>query len=457
MPRLIDFASLDLRGAFDFAIMIEEDAQNRYAELARRLGDDAGGAGDVFRQMVSMEGTHRRVLVERRAALFAGEPPLVEISVADEAVEGPAVDDDLPSSAADALAVAIAAERRAEVFYATVAPAAKDPEVRRFLEGLGREETAHAALLERSLAALGGPGRGAAPPPRPPVTGAGRELFPDRDALRDALPRFDAATRVVAASVVVDGLAEAEVAAALGVSRRTVSRKLAGFLAVARRGAAVLATAAALSGSASADVRPLASAARHAPAASLAEGADDGRLAPRDELAGRVLAQVARRMKRHDPVLHGRVAATIVAEAKEARLDPLLVLALIHVESSFDPVAVSGAGAVGLMQLLEPTMRRELERSKLPPADGRDPVANVRAGVRYLRRLVDAFGDTNVALMAYNAGPNRIRRFLRDGGIPERFHVYPQRIRRELDRLRASTGAEQPLVARADAPTRPRS
>jgi soluble lytic murein transglycosylase-like protein len=112
------------------------------------------------------------------------------------------------------------------------------------------------------------------------------------------------------------------------------------------------------------------------------------------------------------------------------------------------------------MQLLEPTMQSELKRWKLPPSDPRDPVANVQAGVRYLRRLVDAFGDMNVALMAYNAGPNRIRGHLRAGEIPERFHVYPQRVNRELGRLRVALGgrpSSTSVLATADGPPRPRS
>jgi soluble lytic murein transglycosylase-like protein len=64
----------------------------------------------------------------------------------------------------------------------------------------------------------------------------------------------------------------------------------------------------------------------------------------------------------------------------------------------------------------------------------------VRAGVRYLRRLVRAFGDTDVALMAYNAGPNRILAYWRAGEIPERFHVYPRRIQGEMERLRVVSG-----------------
>ncbi len=143
------------------------------------------------------------------------------------------------------------------------------------------------------------------------------------------------------------------------------------------------------------------------------------------------------------------LARTIVGEAEAARIDPLLVLALIQVESSFDPAALSSRGARGLMQLREPTFRRELERHRLAADDPHDPVANVRAGVRYFRRLLDAFGREEVALMAYNAGPNRILGYLREGEIPQRFHAYPRRVKGELRRLRRSM-ASTPLATAAD-------
>ncbi len=147
-------------------------------------------------------------------------------------------------------------------------------------------------------------------------------------------------------------------------------------------------------------------------------------------------AVVRARMPEYDTLLHRKLAKAIHEEAREARLDPLLILALIHVESSFDPEAVSYAGATGLMQLRERTLLREIERAGLSPADLDDPVANVRAGIRYLRRLVRAFGSTDLALMAYNAGPNRILSYYRAGEIPDRFHAYPRRIRSERERLR---------------------
>ena len=156
MPPLIDFAHLDLRAAFDFAIMIEEDAQNRYRQLARLLGDDPGGAGDVFRMMVVNEGKHRTELEERRRALFSAEPTRIEISVADDGlVEGPEVDDDdLPTTAREALELTLAAEKRAYEFYRQALAHLHDERVRAFFEELMAEEAEHQALLARKIAEL---------------------------------------------------------------------------------------------------------------------------------------------------------------------------------------------------------------------------------------------------------------------------------------------------------------
>lgn len=193
------------------------------------------------------------------------------------------------------------------------------------------------------------------------------------------------------------------------------------------------------------------------PASLGAAGAAPGHAPPAPEpgpagFVERVDARIAARIPQLDPFGRRVLARTIVAEAETARIDPLLVLALIEVESSFDPSALSVRGARGLMQLREPTMRRELERHGLALEDPHDPVANVRAGVRYFRRLLDAFGREEVALMAYNAGPNRILGYLREGEIPQRFHGYPRRVKTELRRLRHSMG---PLTATVVAEARP--
>ena len=94
--------------------------------------------------------------------------------------------------------------------------------------------------------------------------------------------------------------------------------------------------------------------------------------------------------------------------ASRHRVDPLLVHAVIAVESRHRPDAVSPAGAQGLMQLMPGTARI------LGVVDPFDPRANVEAGVAYLRRLADEFG-TVLALAAYNAGPGAVREH---GGVP---------------------------------------
>lgn len=137
-----------------------------------------------------------------------------------------------------------------------------------------------------------------------------------------------------------------------------------------------------------------------------------------------------------------RLADAILDEAQEAELDPLFVLAVIEVESGYDLEARSHRGASGLMQLRPATLRGEAERSGLEGDDPYDPILNVRAGVRYYRRMLDTFRNPDLALMAYNAGPARIGGYLKQGQVPERFHEYPRHVRAEVKRLRKSLGGE---------------
>lgn len=94
-------------------------------------------------------------------------------------------------------------------------------------------------------------------------------------------------------------------------------------------------------------------------------------------------------------------------------INPHLVAAVIHVESAFNPRAVSRKGACGLMQLLPETARRfGLKKSR----EIFDPMKNLEAGVRYLKWLNKRFnGDVQRVLAAYNAGEGAVDRF---GGIP---------------------------------------
>jgi len=100
----------------------------------------------------------------------------------------------------------------------------------------------------------------------------------------------------------------------------------------------------------------------------------------------------------------------IFNEAKKNNLPPELVAAVVHTESKFVPTARSGAGAIGLMQLV-PRTGRWLGAQNLT-----DPSQNIMAGAKYLRYLVDRFnGNTQKAIAAYNAGEGNVRRF---NGVP---------------------------------------
>lgn len=90
--------------------------------------------------------------------------------------------------------------------------------------------------------------------------------------------------------------------------------------------------------------------------------------------------------------------------AKKYRLEPALLHAVISVESGYNPRAVSSAGAIGMMQLMPGTA------ADLGVSDPYDPVANINGGARYLRRLLNKFGQINIALAAYHAGEGRVSR-----------------------------------------------
>ena len=96
--------------------------------------------------------------------------------------------------------------------------------------------------------------------------------------------------------------------------------------------------------------------------------------------------------------------------APDFRLAPELVLAVMAVESNFDPLAVSPKNAQGLMQLTPDTAARFRVRPLT------DPVQNIRGGMAYLRWLLAYFeGDLALVLAAYNAGERAVERYR---GVP---------------------------------------
>jgi len=90
-------------------------------------------------------------------------------------------------------------------------------------------------------------------------------------------------------------------------------------------------------------------------------------------------------------------------------VDSALVKAVIKAESDFDNRAISRAGAQGLMQLMPETARLRNVDNPF------NPTQNIEGGVRHLKHLLTTFGDTKLALAAYNAGENAVRKY---NGVP---------------------------------------
>lgn len=113
-------------------------------------------------------------------------------------------------------------------------------------------------------------------------------------------------------------------------------------------------------------------------------------------------------LKARPPVYHG-YDNLIGRAARAYSVEPALVKAVIAAESNFDATAVSRVGAQGLMQLMPRTA------DAMGVSEPFEPTQNVLGGTRYLRRMLERYGDVSRALAAYNAGPRAVDRYQ---GIP---------------------------------------
>ena len=113
-----------------------------------------------------------------------------------------------------------------------------------------------------------------------------------------------------------------------------------------------------------------------------------------------------------------RYETIVRAHARNYDLPPALLAAVIYTESKFDADARSGAGAVGLMQLLPETAKGIAIRTgggRFVVSDLVDPEINVRYGSWYLRNLLDRYDDVSTALAAYHAGQGNVDEWRRKG------------------------------------------
>jgi soluble lytic murein transglycosylase-like protein len=116
---------------------------------------------------------------------------------------------------------------------------------------------------------------------------------------------------------------------------------------------------------------------------------------------------------------HGwSIANAILTESRRHSLDPILILAVIHVESRFSPTAVSKDGARGLMQIRPAVAAGLAEEANMQDWEGEgslaDPILNIKLGIFYLGQLKKNFKDLKLALTAYNLGPTVLRQRLEE-------------------------------------------
>ena len=115
---------------------------------------------------------------------------------------------------------------------------------------------------------------------------------------------------------------------------------------------------------------------------------------------------VRRKARYHSGVANLELEQAVDRAAQQHHVQPALLLAVMKAESSFNPTAVSKAGAVGLMQLIPETAIRHGVHNLYDAND------NITGGAKHLRYLLDRFhGNIRLALAAYNAGERKVDRY----------------------------------------------
>lgn len=167
----IDFTSLSLMDALDLAILIEEEAKERYEEFAAQMEQHrTPEAAKFFRYMAANEAKHGQELAVRRQGLFAEAAVKVSRSQIFD-IEAPDYDAARAfMSPRKAMAAALASEIKAHAFFVSALPAIQNADVRALFEELRDEEIEHQDLVKAELAKL------------PPDSGLSDEDFVDEPA-----------------------------------------------------------------------------------------------------------------------------------------------------------------------------------------------------------------------------------------------------------------------------------
>ncbi len=155
MPPVIDFARLSLQDALDLAILIEEEARDRYEEFAHQLGEHhTPEAASFFKTMAANETRHGEDLSLRRQDLFGDNPTMVTRAMLWD-IEAPDYDQSrMFMSVRQAMEVALDCEIKAHDFFADAVKYVSDADVKQLLEELREEEKEHQRLVKEVMARL---------------------------------------------------------------------------------------------------------------------------------------------------------------------------------------------------------------------------------------------------------------------------------------------------------------
>jgi len=148
----IDFATLSLKDALDLAVLIEEEARERYEEFADQMDlHRTPEAARFFRFMAGNEEKHRLELAAKRRSLFHGEPSAVTRQMLFD-VEAPEYDEARAfMTPREALQAAFRAEKKAYAFFNESLPRVREPGVKALFEELRAEEIHHQQLVLAEL------------------------------------------------------------------------------------------------------------------------------------------------------------------------------------------------------------------------------------------------------------------------------------------------------------------
>lgn len=154
------------------------------------------------------------------------------------------------------------------------------------------------------------------------------------------------------------------------------------------------------------------------------------------EDSSKIAAQFAREYN-----ISEALAKNIHAAALESGIAPKVAFGLVRAESSFRTRVVSPVGAIGLTQVMPATAREVVPGTTRQ--DLMKPETNLKIGFTYLRRLIDKYGDEELALTAYNRGPGTVNRLLKRGRNPDNGYadkVITGKSQRHVDLMNAKFG-----------------